>query len=325
MTQQTINMGYTHDNITQELCSLKAHSGWRQDEDKFLFEEVRRAREEGRPLKSVFETVAKKTGRKPNSIRNYYYVRVRDNELADMYLGSTSGRSAAFVPFTDNEVRDMLKVILTEQANGISVRACTLKMGENDNKAMLRFQNKYRSVIKNNPELVSDVVSELRAQGIAVFDPYADKPVRKAGRPRIKKRVGLVDIVSDAIGKLERIEDVNVAEFFEGIGTLASIANRGMNAIKRLEEIEGDDPLSVTELITENRELRELTENQVNELKNQKERFNTLLSLFRQLMDVNRSFLGLTSVVKVSSLGSYIQELSQNVEDCEKRIVEYMK
>ena len=317
MTEHFSNMGYNQHK--------SAHAGWKAEEDALLFEEVKRARKAGKPLKSVFDAVASKTGRKPNSIRNYYYVRVRDTELAEQYLGSSTGHSGAFVPFTDAEVRDMLRVILTEQAHGMSVRACTLKMGINDNKAMLRFQNKYRSVIKNNPALVQEVIDELRAEGESVFDPYTDKPVKAQGRPRRSKRTNIVDLVSEAIGRLESVEGLDVTAFFEGINSLAETANRGMAAIRQLEDSENAAPTRLSVLIAENRELREMAQGQVQELKLQRERFSQLLGLFRQLMDVNRSFLGLTSVVKVSSLGNYIRELSRNVEDCEKLMVEYMK
>lgn len=320
MTQDLSRMGYTKGTTDKA-----AHSGWQAEEDALLFEEVRAARDEGRPLKSVFDAVAKKTGRKPNSIRNYYYVRVRDTEFAGIYLGTGTGRSNAFVPFSESEVRDMLRVILTEQAHGVSVRACTLKMGSGDNKAMLRFQNKYRSVIKNNPKLVREVIDELRASGEPVFDPYTDKPVKAQGRPRRPKRGNIVDLVAETIGRLETVEGLDVAGFFEGINALALSANRGQAAIKELDFSSGEDSERLGSLIAENRELRDIVSGQVTELKMQRDRFSELLSLFRQLMDVNRSFLGLTSVVKVSSLGTYIRELSRNVEDCEKLMVEYMK
>ena len=325
MTQQLGDMGYTKNGFLNENHETKVHPGWKEEEDALLFEEVKLAREEGRPLKSVFDAVAKKTGRKPNSIRNYYYVRVRDQELAGIYLGTAAGHSTAFVPFTETEVREMLRIILTEQAHGVSVRACTLKMGGNDNKSMLRFQNKYRSVIKNNPKLVHEVIDELRAEGADVFDPYTDKPIKALGRPRRAKRANIVDLVAETIGRLEQVEGMDVAAFFESISTLALCASRGAAAVKHLQESEGEDSPKVSSLIAENRELRELASGQLNELKLQKERFSVLLSLFRQLMDVNRSFLGLTSVVKVSSLGNYIRELSRNVEDCEKLMIEYMK
>ena len=109
-----------------------------------------RGRAAGLPLKTVFERVAAKTGRKPNSIRNYYYARVKESGRA----ASEALHSAAFVPFSEEEMRMLMRTVLTEQAKGVSVRACTLAMGKGDTKTMLRYQNKYRSLLRTNPAFV---------------------------------------------------------------------------------------------------------------------------------------------------------------------------
>lgn len=54
-----------------------AKGGWTQQEDRLLLSAAQSARQDGRALRSVFEDVAAQTGRKPNSIRNYYYERSR--------------------------------------------------------------------------------------------------------------------------------------------------------------------------------------------------------------------------------------------------------
>lgn len=119
-----------------------AKGGWTQQEDRLLLSAAQSARQDGRALRSVFEDVAAQTGRKPNSIRNYYYERIKQGDVE-----SELCRSAAFVPFERDEVRAMLRTILAQRAKGISVRSCTLAMGNGDTRSMLRYQNKYRSVI----------------------------------------------------------------------------------------------------------------------------------------------------------------------------------
>ncbi len=145
-----------------------ARAGWSVEEEALLFAEAERARGGGLPLKSVFETVASATGRKPNSIRNYYYARVKDGAAE-----GSSFHSAAFVPFTREEVRQLLRTVLSAQARGVSVRACTLSMGNGDTRSMLRYQNKYRSVVKNDPVFVREILAELEAEGLPAHDPYA--------------------------------------------------------------------------------------------------------------------------------------------------------
>lgn len=297
-----------------------AHAGWKTEEESLLFTEVEHGRESGRPLKAVFDAVAKKTGRRPNSIRNYYYLKIKQDENR----AACAARCTAFVPFTDAEIRSLLRTVLTEQARGISVRACTLQMGGGDNKAMLRYQNKYRSLIKNNPELVHEVVAELRSEGIRAIDPCGETPtIRRAGRPR-KSSLSLVDVMSTVVNDLDKVEGLDVVAFFENLGTLAISAAKGA-ALKSAEEaIEGGEN-ELARAREQNAELRAQLRSRENELTSQRERFNALLSLHRQLMNVNREFLGMTGVVKMSSLSSYIRDLSRNVEDCERLLPEYVK
>lgn len=151
-----------------------AHSGWSAAEDALLWDEVKKARQAGRPLKSVFDTVAQTTGRKPNSIRNYYYARAREDP--------SQGHSPAFVPFTQEEIWDLLLKVLGAQARGMSVRACTLELGGGDTRAMLRYQNKYRALLKNNPALVQEAVRYMQSHDLPCKDPF-DRPRRKEREP----------------------------------------------------------------------------------------------------------------------------------------------
>ena len=55
-------------------------AGWSDAENKMLWETADEAQQQGLPLKSVFEQIAEQTGRRPNSIRNYYYAQVRQRD-----------------------------------------------------------------------------------------------------------------------------------------------------------------------------------------------------------------------------------------------------
>ena len=56
-------------------------TGWSDDESRLLWETADEAQQQGLPLKAVFERIAEKTGRRPNSIRNYYYAQVQKLSL----------------------------------------------------------------------------------------------------------------------------------------------------------------------------------------------------------------------------------------------------
>ena len=98
------------------------HAGWQEWEDALLWEEVSRVRKAGKPLKSVFEAVSQATGRKANSIRNYYYSKVRERKESGDFSDSSMPEVTAFVPFQEHEVREVLKRVLCAQARGQSVR-----------------------------------------------------------------------------------------------------------------------------------------------------------------------------------------------------------
>ncbi len=274
-------------------------TGWQNSEEALLFSEVAKGRAAGLPLKAVFETVAAETGRKPNSIRNYYYARVKESGAA----ASEAFHSAAFVPFNEDEMRSLLRTVLTEQAKGVSVRACTLAMGQGDTKTMLRYQNKYRSLVRTRPELVRAVLAELAAEGVPAFDPYAAEPARKgAGRRRTG---GAAALAGDAAEALAKVKGVDAEALFRALSMLASAAQAGGGG-------------EAERLGAQCEELRERLAKQDHALAAQRERFGKLIALFRQMMEVNRAFLGEAGAAKPPALGAYVRELTRSVEDCER-------
>lgn len=139
-------------------------TGWSEQEANLLWETADEAQQQGLPLKQVFERIAQNTGRRPNSIRNYYYAQARARY-------GDSGRTARFVPFTEDEVTDLMQKVLRAKAGGQSVRACLQQMAHGDHSLMLRYQNKYRSVLKSRPELVASIVEQLNREGVECQAP----------------------------------------------------------------------------------------------------------------------------------------------------------
>ncbi len=141
--------------------------GWREEEISQLRDAVRRAGGDGEPLRGVFERIGERLGRKPNSVRNYYYACLKREEADNV------PHAAPFQTFTSEEVHQLVHDVLAARAKGISVRACVQQMARGNRKNMLRYQNKYRSVLKTRPALVRKVIEEMRENGEATFDPYA--------------------------------------------------------------------------------------------------------------------------------------------------------
>ena len=146
-------------------------AGWSDMENKLLWETADEAQQQGLPLKAVFEQIARQTGRRPNSIRNYYYAQVREHD-------GGAERPARFVPFTQQEVDWLMEQVLVARSAGQSVRSCLQKLSGGDHSLMLRYQNKYRAVIKSRPDYVQDIVEKLKARGVACETPQVNHRVR---------------------------------------------------------------------------------------------------------------------------------------------------
>lgn len=150
--------------MEQAMSKTSRHSGWSEAENQMLWETADEAQQQGLPLKAVFERIAAQTGRRPNSIRNYYYAQVRRREDGER-------RPARFVPFTPQEVDWLMEQVLVARAAGQSVRSCLQKLSGGDHSLMLRYQNKYRAMIKNRPEYVREMVEKLNDQGVVCDAP----------------------------------------------------------------------------------------------------------------------------------------------------------
>ncbi|MGN1250199.1 MAG: hypothetical protein ACI4XW_08945 [Candidatus Spyradocola sp.] len=143
------------------------HGGWQKSEIDALARRIDEAAKTGESLRSVFDQLGQELGRKPNSIRNFYYAQVRSQG------GDSMGRALPFETFSQEEVEQLVRSVLTARAQGMSVRACVRKLADGDRTLMLRYQNKYRSTIRSRPELVSRVMAQLTEEGVAYVNPYA--------------------------------------------------------------------------------------------------------------------------------------------------------
>ena len=167
-----MDQAISHEGITRmELPRAGRRTGWSDSESKLLWETADEAQQQGLPLKAVFEQIARQTGRRPNSIRNYYYAQVRQHE-------NGQERPARFVPFTQQEVDWLMEQVLVARSAGQSVRACLQKLSGGDHSLMLRYQNKYRAVIKSRPEYVREMVERLNRQGVSCDAPQVNHRAR---------------------------------------------------------------------------------------------------------------------------------------------------
>jgi len=180
------------------------HGGWQQSEIDALKTRIGEAERSGDSLRSVFDQLALELGRKPNSIRNFYYAQLRAQDEGGM------GRALPFETFSPSEVENLLRSVLISRAQGMSVRACVRKLSGGDKTLMLRYQNKYRSTVRTRPDLVRKVMENLAQEGIPYVSPYAAEDTQDA-LPRLAQRV-------------EQSGDMQLKQLFASLDHLLTLA-----------------------------------------------------------------------------------------------------
>lgn len=160
---------------------MKNYSRWKDEEIKQLFDIVEKNRKENRSLLSAFSEYAKLSGRKRNSIRNYYY-----QELSELQKNKSRANKLNIniknhivnesVLFSKNETREIISNILKLNSEGYSIRKACLKLANNNVELMVRYQNKYRSVLKSNPELINEITKELNIKNKVMETTKSNSP-----------------------------------------------------------------------------------------------------------------------------------------------------
>ena len=102
------------------------HGGWQKQEIDALRQSIEAAEQSGESLRSVFDRMSRQLGRKPNSIRNFYYAQVRAEQ------GEGGARATPFETFSKEEVERLVEQVLTAKAQGVSVRACVQQLAGGD-------------------------------------------------------------------------------------------------------------------------------------------------------------------------------------------------
>ena len=125
---------------------------WENSEVKELFSVVEDFKEKNKSLREAFQIHAQKYGRKPNSVRNYYYHEVdnlkEDNtRLKNLGINLDKHNKTSISYFSQEEEENLMKNIDKMVKSGVSVRKACYTLSNGDVGQMLRFQNKYRNFL----------------------------------------------------------------------------------------------------------------------------------------------------------------------------------
>ena len=107
---------------------------------------------ESRSLSAVFERFAEENDRAKGGVRNLYYKLVKesktDKELLETFptlKGLKAEKSRAFLREEENEIFDMIREGVE---GGKSARKVIKELSKGDEKLALRYQNKYRNMLR---------------------------------------------------------------------------------------------------------------------------------------------------------------------------------
>lgn len=158
--------------------------GWELNEIKKLMDMV--ANKGSKSLLQIFEMFANSTNRKSLSVRNFYYKILEliqnDKEIATLLEAEDIARNISNSHFSEADTETLLRTLLKNEKN-ISVRKACLELANGDDKLMIRYQNKYRNALKQNPELVEKILYELKEENVRVrkvnFDNISVMPSPK--------------------------------------------------------------------------------------------------------------------------------------------------
>ncbi len=137
-------------------------NGYTEEEATGLIEFIYSGKNAGKTLSYLFETYGKEHSRAKGSVRNYYYalLKKRDDDRVKRILEGKNLRAGTIKPFTEEETDEMLKKVLREKSKGCSVRRAIINVSEGDERLMLRMQNKYRNLLKKQPERIAQAARE---------------------------------------------------------------------------------------------------------------------------------------------------------------------
>ena len=281
-------MEMTKQAATPSRVARGSRGGWQPEEVSELFHEIHASAARGEPLRSVFERVAERLGRKPNSIRNFYYAQLKQCDEPELK------RAPPFEPFSQDEVRALIHDVLLARAQGKSVRACVQEMSQGDKSRMLRFQNKYRSCLKTRPALVREVMADMEAAGEPYVDPFAPRARREDAQ----------SLLDEAQNRVEHMQDPALYQMLEGLNHLLALAQNqpSQDTVLALDRLNVRYDLLRIALDDERTRTREMGE-----------------SLSALVLTI-KEFLGLPEFTRAQRVGEFCERLSAQLAPVESQL-----
>lgn len=167
------------------MANTEKINGYTKEEAKQLIDYVVAGKREGKALSYLFASFGKAHGRAKGSVRNYYYslLKRREDVRVVQLLDGTNLSVEKIRAFSPAETDAVLRSILMQKAKGMSVRKAIRVVAKGDEKLMLRLQNKYRNLLKKEPERVRAM-----AQALGLKSEFESTP-RASEKTALQRRL----------------------------------------------------------------------------------------------------------------------------------------
>ena len=172
--------------------------GWEIEQTNSLIDFI--AKNKSKTLSQTFSQWANKNSRQTFSVRNYYYklkkaIKTNKNLLHHLDLmGGEKNVLFCSKHFSFEEEQKLLEYVFMNK-KFMSVRSACLKYAGGDKNLMMRYQNKFRQLLKQKKELCEKVLNKIETKNNIVVMPSKDKTLSQEDINSLF--LGLVKLVRD--------------------------------------------------------------------------------------------------------------------------------
>lgn len=156
----------------------------------------------------IFKEYSMQSGKSKGTVRNMYYALAKltkeNEQFRDTYLNGKELNVGKIEGFSNGEDLELVKRVLKLKNEGLSIRKAVNKLADGDAKLALRYMNKYRSTLKNKPQIIDLAIKELgiKKERIAPEIRNSEMMVIEVQIAKVKKEINnLVLRISENLRK----------------------------------------------------------------------------------------------------------------------------
>lgn len=155
----------------------------------------------GESLTAVFTRFSEKTGKSAGTARNLYYAVQRraksDEEFRARFFSGGAPEVMRTEPFKKEEEDMLIEKVAEGKKAGKSVRSVIMELAGGNGKTALRYQNKFRGIMKKDPERVLAACEKAGVKDITARGQDVSGMVSEVQFARVKREInGLISRIA---------------------------------------------------------------------------------------------------------------------------------